>query len=165
MRAFLQHFGASALGLLALIVAGVFYLRWRSKHSASDEAALDSTESEGKESEAALRMPRANQQQALEDAIIDRFLKRWDLPAHEWERLRERVIVIHDRMNNEEVCDCALGHVNEEVDEIEVERILLVSESRTVAFDALQALLPMPLRHRLIGRTDEPVEAALYETP
>jgi hypothetical protein len=115
--------------------------------------------------QAALRMSRASHHEALEDAIIDRFLKRFDLPAHEWERLRERVIVIHDKMNSEEICEYALGHVSEEVDEIEVERILLVSESRTVAFDALQALLPMSLRHRLIGRTDEPVGAALYEQP
>jgi hypothetical protein len=113
----------------------------------------------------ALQMSRASHQQALEDAIIDRYLKRWELPAHEWERLRDRVIVIHDKMNAEEICGHALGHVNEEVDEIEVERILLVSESRTAAFDALQQMLPMSSRHRLIGRTDEPVGAALYEQP
>ncbi len=113
----------------------------------------------------ALQMSRASHHEALEDAIIDRFLKRWDLPAHEWERLRERVIVIHDRMNSEEVCGHALGHVDEDVDEIEVERILLVSESRVAAFDALQDMLPQSRRHRLIGRTDEPVAAALYEQP
>jgi hypothetical protein len=113
----------------------------------------------------ALQMSRASHQEALEDAIIDRFLKRWDLPAHEWERLRERVVVIHDKMNSEEVCAHALGHVDEDIDEIEVERVLLVSGSRTAAFDALQALLPVSRRHRLIGRTDEPVGAALYEQP
>lgn len=111
----------------------------------------------------ALRMSRASHQQALEDAIIDRFLKRYDLPAHEWERLRDRVIVVHDRMNGEEICEHALSHAGAEVDEIEVERILLVSDSRTAAFHALQELLPMAERFRLIGRTDEPVGAALYE--
>lgn len=113
----------------------------------------------------ALRMSRASHQQALEDAIIDRFLKRWEVLAHEWERMRERVVVIHDKMSNEDLCRHALGHVDEELDEIEVERILLVSPSRTEAFDALQQLLPNNRRHRLIGRTDEPVGAALYEQP
>jgi hypothetical protein len=125
----------------------------------------DLPELDDKQMDMALRMSRASHQQALEDAIIDRFLKRFDLPAHEWERLRERVVVIHDKMTSEEVCEQALGHADDEVDEIEVERILLVAQSRTEAFDSLQQMLPNSRRHRLIGRTDEPVGAALYEQP
>lgn len=112
-----------------------------------------------------LRAVRSDRMAALHDAIVDRFLESGQVSAHQWQRLGERVVVVHQQMSVEEAIELAIRHAEPGTDlraaTAQRERLACPLE----AFAAANACLEESLRHTEIGSTQQPVQARLYAAP
>ena len=95
----------------------------------------------------------------LEESLLEKFLARSGMSATEWERIRERVVVIHDKLPTEtvgeilsEACD------GDDVAEFDDDS----DRPMTARFAAFNDALPPPRRFRLLGTLEEPITAAVY---
>ncbi|MFN3649542.1 MAG: hypothetical protein ACK47B_08150 [Armatimonadota bacterium] len=115
----------------------------------------------------------------LDESLRERFLEQSSLSAAEWEAVRERVVIVHDRLKPEMLAERYTEWVNmcgeyaeeederEEQDDPEYQKALAaarVSEPRA-AFAALNEQLPEEKRFRLLGTVTYPLPAAVYVAP
>lgn len=107
----------------------------------------------------------ALQTQALEQlaqTLREKFLVKSGMPAAEWERIRDRVVVVHDKLTDEMVGDILYEHGDEE----DAEQFDFDSDGPArERFKAYNALLPAQRQYRLLGTLDEPIEANVYCAP
>lgn len=101
--------------------------------------------------------------EALNETLLERFLAESSLSAGEWERLRERVVVIHDRTTEDMVLEIFAESDDEGMDE---PTLLDFSElTPRIAFARRNQLLPEAKQYRKIGTVQGPVEADVYAGP
>ncbi len=98
----------------------------------------------------------------LDETIRERFLEETKLSAIEWERVRDRVIVIHDSMNP----DAFEEAVGARLDDDELERLDFESDALPrVAFSDFNKTLAEARRFKRLGTVASPVGADIYAVP
>lgn len=110
----------------------------------------------------AVETERGNRLSALQEAIIDRFLQSGEIEAREWERVRDRVVVVHDLLSREDAADLARMAADWEATEPVVASVLSQSLSPLDTFEHIAVLLPETQRLRLLGEVDHPLYSQLY---
>jgi hypothetical protein len=112
--------------------------------------------------EATHALTRQNALEQLDEEIRQRFLAQTNISAAEWERVRERVVVIHDQMD-QTAFDCAISQWLDESD------LPTPDETDGRALRAIFAefneKLPVDRRLTKLGNVSEPVEADVYAAP
>lgn len=119
-------------------------------------------ELDDKQMQWAVEMERSNRLAALQQAIIDRFLQSGQVDAREWERVRDRVVVVHDLLSREDAADLARMSADWEAAEPMAASILAASLSPLDTFERLAGELPEAQRLKLLGEVDHPLYAQLY---
>lgn len=110
---------------------------------------------------------RSHAARELRNAVVERFRHESNLPDEEWDEVGGRLLVVHDRMEDDEYL-AALGVCmgDEDWDE---DDLAGASGARTgtprSAFATFNARLPEGRRCQLLGRVREPIEADLYVVP
>ncbi len=99
---------------------------------------------------------------AIAEAYLDNFLEQSSLPAHEWERIRDDVLVAHERLPLDEAAYMA---ANETAEDFDVEEIDFAAAGVTTPQQAfMHAVTKQNLVRRLkyLGAVSEPFAAKLY---
>lgn len=116
----------------------------------------------------------ANQSQAaaaLTDAVRERFLEQTSMPAAEWERLRERLVIVHERLSAEAVAGEFQAWVFEENedddndDESEENSAYPAHLTPLQGFEYLNSTLPPARRFEKLAEVDAPVSAHIWRAP
>ena len=98
----------------------------------------------------------------LDEAIRGRFLEETKMTASEWERVRDRVVMIHDRMNAEVFEEVVGPWVDDEslpgLDDIS-------GETARRVFTTMNESLPKGRRFKRLGTVSSPLEADIYAVP
>jgi hypothetical protein len=110
----------------------------------------------------AVEMERASRLSALQVAIVDRFLQSGQMDAREWERVRDRVIVVHDLLSREDAADLARSAAEHGISQPVVDEVVAEGLSPLDTFEKIAAALPESQRLRLLGEVDHPLYAQLY---
>ena len=110
----------------------------------------------------AVEMERSNRLAALQQAIIDRFLQSGQVDAREWERVRDRVVVVHDLLSHEDAADLARMSADWEAAEPIASSALAALLSPLDTFERIADQLPEAHRLKLLGEVDHPLYAQLY---
>lgn len=125
-------------------------------------AALSGDTYSDDELESAREALQAQALQQLAQALREKFLAKSGMPAAEWERIRERVVIIHDKLTDDMLGDILYEHGDEE----DSEQFDFDSDGPArERFKAYNALLPAQRQYRLLGTLDEPIEANVYCAP
>jgi hypothetical protein len=141
---------------------------WRNSRGGLTEEEIRSiAESSGRETSeeliAATREAMAqNALASLEESLREHFLAETSIPAAEWEAIRERVIVVHDRLTREMVEDLVYERIDEDTDLPEAP---WDTSTPREAFAVLNERLPAEERFQKLGEVREPVEADVYCAP
>ncbi len=98
----------------------------------------------------------------LDETIRERFLEQTKMSAVEWERVRDRVIVIHDKMNPE-VFEDVVGPWLDDEEFPDTSQVEGVAPRRI--FDQINEALPVKRRFERLGTVSSPVEADIYAVP
>ncbi|MEL7451257.1 MAG: hypothetical protein AAFN78_18740 [Pseudomonadota bacterium] len=145
---------------------------WKIKHGAYSDAFLQEITRRfvsGNPSEEELEGARATLENALDseiaNACLGNFLNGAPLSAAAWERIRDRVFVIHERMDRHEMLDliaCCVG-------DRRAQRLfgmfdIHASPDNISLFEKINSALPKNERIAQLGRVDEPVPAAICHT-
>lgn len=112
----------------------------------------------------AVEMQRNTRLAALQEAIVDRYLQSGQIGAREWERVRDRLTIVHDLLSREDAADLARSNCQYEAIEPMVARVLAQELSPLDTFEKVTAALPETQRLRLLGEVDHPLYAQLYVT-
>jgi hypothetical protein len=112
----------------------------------------------------AVEMQRSSRLYALQEAIIDRFLQSGQVEAREWERVRDRVVVVHDLLSREDAAELACMATDAEASDPVVASVLTQMLSPLDTFEHIANLLPEIQRLRLLGEVDHPLYSQLYVT-
>lgn len=112
----------------------------------------------------AVEMQRSTRLAALQEAIVDRYLQSGQIGAREWERVRDRLAIVHDLLSREDAADLARINCQYEAIEAMVARVLAQELSPLDTFEKITAALPETQRLRLLGEVDHPLYAQLYVT-
>jgi hypothetical protein len=110
----------------------------------------------------AVEMERASRLSALQEAIVDRFLQSGQIDAREWERVRDRVIVVHDLLSREDAADLARTAADWEISQPVVDEVVAEGLSPLDTFEKIASVLPESQRLRLLGEVDHPLYAQIY---
>lgn len=113
----------------------------------------------------ALEMQRGSTLAALETAILDTFLQSGQISAHEWEKVRDDLRIVHERYRANEVIDTALAGTDWDSEDPRFADLRDVAAPVFELFDAVQARLDGSQRLRLLGEVRRPVQARLYQLP
>jgi hypothetical protein len=98
----------------------------------------------------------------LDELIRERFLEETKLSAIEWERVRDRVIVIHDKMNAEMFEDVVGPWVDEDLfEQFDMES----GDAPRKLFSEINRQLPENYKFQQLGTVSSPVEADVYAVP
>ncbi len=117
-----------------------------------------------KQMQLAVDMQRSTRLAALQEAIIDRYLQSGQVGAREWERVRDRLAIVHDLLSREDAAELARGNCDYEAIEPMIARVLALELSPLDTFEKITAALPETQRLRLLGEVDHPLYAQLYVT-
>lgn len=112
----------------------------------------------------AVDMQRSTRLAALQEAIVDRYLQSGQIGAREWERVRDRLAIVHDLLSREDAAGLARSNCDYSAIEPMVERVLAQDLSPLDTFEKITAALPESQRLRLLGEVDHPLYAQLYVT-
>lgn len=110
----------------------------------------------------AVDMERASRLSALQEAIIDRFLQSGQVDAREWERVRDRVMVVHDLLSREDAADLSRTAADWELSQPVVDEVVAEGLSPLDTFEKIASVLPEHQRLRLLGEVDHPLYAQIY---
>lgn len=107
---------------------------------------------------------------ALTDAVRERFLEQTSMPAAEWERLRDRLLIVHDRLSAEQVCAefeaWAFDEGDDEDDEDDEANTTYPTHlTPRQGFEYLNSTLPVPRRFEKLAEVEEPVPALIWRVP
>lgn len=128
----------------------------------SEATGTDIPQLDDKQMQWAVEMERGSRLSALQDAIIDRFLQSGQIEAREWERVRDRLVVVHDLLSREDAADLALTSFEWDTTQPMVASVLSQSLSPLDTYERVAAELPEAQRLRLLGEVDHPLYAQLY---
>jgi hypothetical protein len=133
-----------------------------STHELRAVAALTGQECSDEHLEATRQLLAAQAIEQLGTALRERFVATSGISAAEWERVRDRLVIIHDKMTGEMVSDL----VYESLDEDDADGFDAESDAppRT-QFAEFNATLPAPRRFERLGTLEEPVGADVYCAP
>jgi hypothetical protein len=106
----------------------------------------------------------------LTEAIQERFLATTTLTVSEWERVRDSLVIVHDRLLPEQVVSCYFQELvdddDEDDDQTESEYERREAEARAgtprEVFARWNEALPESQRYRLLGSVAEPVPGDVY---
>ncbi len=112
----------------------------------------------------AIDMQRNTRLAALQEAIVDRYLQSGQIGAREWERVRDRLAIVHDLLDRTDAAELARSNCDYSAIEPMVERVLAQDLSPLDTFEKITAALPESQRLRLLGEVDHPLYAQLYVT-
>ncbi|MFO0953935.1 MAG: hypothetical protein U0835_22815 [Isosphaeraceae bacterium] len=99
----------------------------------------------------------------LAEAVRERFLEETRMPAREWEDVRDRVVVVHDRMSPDYFEEMLSDLSDDEEDLPEIDGS--PGSSPRNAFARYNAALEPDRRYRKLGTVTAPVEADVYAAP
>jgi hypothetical protein len=111
---------------------------------------------------------RAQVNERIEEVVRERFLEQVKLPLAEWERVRDRLQIVHDRMDLSDVICLVSNHTDvDEFDEDDENPAAKMPAGMTVRkyFSAANTKLPPNERYALLGSVDEPIPADVYAEP
>ncbi len=109
----------------------------------------------------AVDLERQSRLAALQQAIVDRFLQSGQIDAREWERVRDRVVVVHDLLSREDAAGIARGDADGDTVDALVTAALAEPLSPFETFEKISAGLPAAQRARVLGEVDHPLYAQL----
>lgn len=112
----------------------------------------------------AVEMQRDSRLAALQEAVIDRYLQSGQIGAREWERVRDRLAIVHDLLSREDAAELARSNCDFAAIDAMVARVLAQELSPLDTFEKITAALPETQRLRLLGEVDHPLYAQLYVT-
>lgn len=148
-------------------------VEWRASRGGptEEEVRRIATQMEGKYSERQIREATASlaahATQQLSEICLEKFLEQSDISASKWEQIRERVIVIHEKMEVgtalayfSEYAEFPPQRVEEKIEECEGLRL-----NGRKAFERVNMVLPQETRFTCIGEVSEPVGADIYQAP
>ncbi len=102
---------------------------------------------------------------ALTDAVRERFLEQTSMPAAEWERLRDRLLIVHDRLSAEQVyAEFDTWAFDKDKDD-ETNTHYPNNLTPRQGFEYLNSTLPVPRRFERLAEVDEPVPAHIWRVP
>jgi hypothetical protein len=141
---------------------------WRGARGYSEDEIRRLAEASGQEATdevvAAVRAQMEAQAAAgLQEGLKERYLEQTSMSAAEWERVRERVVFIHDRLNAEQVEEIVGEWVSEDESDYS-ERIPADAPGRQ-AFAAVNATLPERWRFEKLAEMSDPVPTDVYRAP
>lgn len=99
---------------------------------------------------------------ALEEACLDNFLQASALPGHEWERLRESRMVIHDRLTIDQVLDLVAAHTAIDASALQQDFAKLGLTKPAEVFTRVAATTGLTRRLKFLGAVSTPVAARIY---
>jgi hypothetical protein len=109
---------------------------------------------------------RRNRLEALEAALLDRFLESGQVTAREWHVLQDRAVVVHERMADADSLDLVLRFSDLGLDEPHVAAIASARAGMPLElFEEVNALLPEASAWHLRGTVDVPVRGVVYLMP
>lgn len=111
----------------------------------------------------ALKMQWAQWRGAIEEAVLDHFLRSGQISAAEYERVRDTLCVVHEHMDPDDVVELALRGSTMNPPGGDIQQALGDIVNPCKRFDAVQALLPEGERLRLLGQVDKPLPARIYD--
>lgn len=130
----------------------------------SEATGMPVPELDDQQMQLAVDMQRSTRLAALQEAIVDRYLQSGQIGAREWERVRDRLSIVHDLLSREDAADLARSNCPYEAIEPMVARVLAQELSPLDTFEKITAALPETQRLRLLGEVDHPLYAQLYVT-
>ena len=110
----------------------------------------------------------AQAMEGLEESLREHFTKETVMSAAEWERVRDRIVFVHDQLPRERIGEIVwewAGEGLDEEDEDEVSGRIPDGAAPRAAFEALNATLPSRWRFEKVGVVNQPVEADVYCAP
>ena len=116
----------------------------------------------------------ANEMQAasaLSEAVREKFLEQTSMPAAEWERLRERLVIVHDHMSAQNVAQefqAWTYNENDNYDEAEGEDDEPTYPQELTprqGFEYLNSTLTPARRFEKLAEIEEPVPAHIWRVP
>ncbi len=113
----------------------------------------------------AIEMQEATFHDALTEACKDNFLESSTLPAREWERIRDLVHVVHERLPLDDAAIMAAANIDDEDDDFDAEEFDFAAVGITTpqaAFMYVVKLKKLSRRLKYLGAVTEPVAANLY---
>jgi len=97
----------------------------------------------------------------IHEACVANFLKTHPMPAAEWERTRDHVVVVHDRMQTEEIKEIIDPYMPED-QEAKLPREPLPPQDMFLKYLEKYRLMG---RFKYLGAVDAPVPARLFRAP
>ncbi len=110
------------------------------------------------------RMMRLQALDELDERLRTKFLEQYPISALEWETLRDRVVIVHDRLTPEVLLE-RLEEWFEDEDQLEEIEAQTRGLTPREAFIRFNWNLPESSRFRKLGELKEPVEADVYQAP
>lgn len=96
----------------------------------------------------------------LNDSLRERFLEESNVLAAEQERLRDRLVIIHDMLSLDAIEETLSDWLDREFDSSHFE-----DAPPRVAFAAFNLTLPVEERFHKLGELEEPIDADVYRGP
>jgi hypothetical protein len=105
---------------------------------------------------------RASFEAATQEAMKDHLLRDGAVTALEWNNIQNDLLLIYDRLSQEEVVIQALTNSDWTTDEPRVESLMGRSLSHAALFEAIQELLPSAQRFHYLADVRLPLPARVY---
>ncbi len=141
---------------------------WRNGRGGPTEREIRAiaTESQFEADDALVEATRGQmQEQALADLEVtlrQRFSQETSLSVAEWERVRDRLVIVHDRLTPEMLDETAAEWVDADV---LAPSAVAPGQSPRETFAAFNVRLPSGRRFVKLGEVKEPIEAEVYRAP
>jgi len=103
--------------------------------------------------------------EGLRTACVDEFKHSQQVAASEWERARDRVLIVHDRTPLRELLDPGVGVFLTDELESRLRKLKPPFDSPREQFARINAALPPGERYQRIGAVAQPVPADVYRGP
>lgn len=103
-----------------------------------------------------------SRQAALEHVITQHFLESGEISAVQWHQWRDDVVIIHDKLDRDEVVALALCQSERDEDDAVFADVLASDAPNLMLFDSIQTMLPENQRLEYLGETSKPIWARLY---
>jgi hypothetical protein len=175
-----RHLSRRAAGPMAPASAGAFQgaferayaeeMAWRNGRGGPTEreiraiAARQGRTMTDEEVEEARKVMAAQAMDGLDEALRERFTETADLPPREWERVRDSLVFVHDKLTAELLDERVRDWIDEDDDGGSLPTVPDGVPAR-VAFAKFNASLPRAKRFEKIGEVDRPVAADVYRAP
>lgn len=111
---------------------------------------------------AARKLAEEHAMEQLQDAVLERFLKQTTMSAFEWEDVRDRTVVVHDRMSPHYFAEFLSNLLDDETHP-EIDGTPETAPRRM--FESLNEGFAEEGKFKMLGTVNEPVVADVYASP